>query len=109
VPDITTLSGLRISDMVTLEKCHIPGTYLMKRAVKNRRPIQVELPRPVLEALELLPLPKSAARDNQPFFFSDSTYLRTLVKAAWRTLEAVFTRSGVAKADSAPFSTHAGV
>jgi integrase len=70
----------------------------MKRAVKNHRTIQVELPRPALEALELLPLPKAAARDNRRFFFSDTTCLRTLVKAAWRTLDAAFTRSGVAGA-----------
>jgi site-specific recombinase XerD len=91
-------AGLRISDVVTLEKGHIRGIYLVKRAVKNHRPIQVELPKAVLEALELLPLPKAAARDNRRFFFSDTTCLRTLVKAAWRTLDAVFRRSGVAKA-----------
>jgi site-specific recombinase XerD len=91
-------AGLRISDVVTLERSHIRGTYLVKRAVKNHRPIQVELPRPALEALELLPIPKAAAKDNRRFFFSDTTGLRTLVKAAWRTLDAVFTRSGVPEA-----------
>jgi integrase len=72
-------AGLRISDVVTLERDHIRGSYLMKHAVKNHRPIQVELPRPALEALELLPLPIAAARDNRRFFFSDTTGLRTLV------------------------------
>jgi integrase len=88
-------AGLRISDVVTLEQSHIRGTYLMKRAVKNHRPIQVDLPHAVLEALERLPHPKAAAKDNRRFFYSDTTGLRGLVKGAWRTLDAVFKRSGV--------------
>ena len=88
-------AGLRISDVVTLERSHIRGTYLMKRAVKNHRPIQVDLPRAALEALDLLPPPKAAAQVNRRFFFSETTGLRSLVKGAWRTLNAVFKRSGV--------------
>jgi integrase len=88
-------AGLRISDVVTLERGHIRGKYLMKRAVKNRRLIQVELPQAVLEALDVLPVPIAATQNNQRFFYSDTTGLRTLVKAACRTLDAVFKRSGV--------------
>jgi integrase len=88
-------AGLRISDVVTLEKNHIKGVYIAKRTIKNHRLIQVELPRAVLEALDVLPPPKAAAKDNLRFFYSDTTGLRSLVKAAWRTLDAVFTRSGV--------------
>jgi integrase len=91
-------AGLRISDVATLERGHIRGSYLVKRAVKNHRPIQVEVPHAVLVALELLPHPKAAAQGNRRFFFSDTTGLRTIVKAAWRTLDAVFKRSGVAGA-----------
>ena len=101
-------AGLRISDVVTLQRDHIRGKYLMKRAVKNRRLIQVELPEAVLDALELLPLPKAAAKDNQRFFYSDATGLRSLVKGAWRTMAAVFTRSGVTGAHPHRFRhTHA--
>jgi integrase len=88
-------AGLRISDVVTLEKSHVKGVYLAKRTIKNHRLIQVELPRAVLEALDVLPPPKAAAKDNLRLFYSDTTGLRSLVKAAWRTLDAVFTRSGV--------------
>jgi integrase len=88
-------AGLRISDVVTLERNHVRGVYLGKRTVKNHRTIQVELPRVVLEALDVLPPPKAAAQDNLRFFYSDKTGLRSLVKAAWRTLDAVFKRSGV--------------
>jgi site-specific recombinase XerD len=91
-------AGLRISDVVTLERNHIRGRYLAKRAIKNRRVIQVEVPQAVLDALDVLPLPLAAAQSNRRFFYSDATGLRTLVKAAWRTLDAVFKRSGVAGA-----------
>jgi site-specific recombinase XerD len=88
-------AGLRISDVVTLAREHIQGQYLVKRAVKNNKLIRVELPSSVLEALEVLPLPKAAAKGNQRYFASDATGLRSLVKGAWRTMDAVFKRSGV--------------
>jgi integrase len=88
-------AGLRISDVVTLAREHIQGQYLVKRAVKNNKMIRVELPACVLQALEILPPPKAAAKDNQRFFARDTTGLRSLVKGAWRTMSAVFKRSGV--------------
>ena len=58
----------------------------------------MELPSSVLESLAHLPLPKAAAQDNKRFFSNDATGLRSLVKGAWRTMDAVFKRSGVAGA-----------
>jgi len=91
-------AGLRISDVVTLSRDHIKGTRLEKRAVKNHRLIRVELPAVVLRALEVLPHPKAAAQGNRRFFSKDSGLLRSDVKGAWRTLAAVFERSGVERA-----------
>lgn len=91
-------TGLRISDVVTLSRDHIRGTRLEKRAIKNNRWIRVELPPPVLQALELLPHPKAAAQDNRRFFAKDTANLRSLVKGAWRTLAAAFKLSGVERA-----------
>jgi site-specific recombinase XerD len=88
-------AGLRISDVVTLSREHIQGLYLVKRAVKNNKLIRVELPSAVFQALDLLPPPKAAARDNKRYFSSDTTGLRSLVKGAWRTMDAVFRRSGI--------------
>jgi len=88
-------AGLRISDVVTLSREHIQTHYLVKRAVKNNKLIRVELPSSVFQALDLLPAPKAAARDNKRYFSSDTTGLRSLVKGAWRTMDAVFKRSGV--------------
>ena len=91
-------AGLRISDVVTLSRDHLKGNRLEKRAVKNNKWIRVELPTAVLEAFDRLPPPKGAPKDNKRLFFSDATGIRTLVKAAWRTMSAVFKRSGVKKA-----------
>jgi site-specific recombinase XerD len=91
-------AGLRISDVVTLSRDHIRGTRLEKRAIKNQRMIRVELPSAVIEALEVLPLPKGAAGDNRRFFSKDTANLRSLVKGAWRTMAAVFKQAGVKQA-----------
>jgi integrase len=91
-------AGLRISDVVTLSRDHIRGTRLEKRAVKNHVMIRVELPAVVLTALDLLPQPKAAAQENRRFFSKDDAVLRSQVKGAWRTLAAVFKRSGVKRA-----------
>ena len=91
-------AGLRISDVVTLSRDHIHGTRLEKRAIKNHRMIRVELPSSVIEALEVLPLPKGAAADNRRFFSKDTANLRSLVKGAWRTMAAVFKQAGVKQA-----------
>jgi hypothetical protein len=49
----------------------------------------------VIEALEVLPLPKAAAAENRRFFSKDTANLRSLVKGAWRTMAAVFKHAGV--------------
>jgi site-specific recombinase XerD len=88
-------AGLRVSDVVTLSKDHIRGRHLVKRAVKNRRLIRVELHPEVLRALETLPHPKAAAEESRMFFAGDKASVRSLVKGAQRTLAAVFTRAAV--------------
>ena len=88
-------AGLRISDVGTASRDHIRGNRLEKRAVKNHRMIRVELPTVVLTALDMLPRPKAAAQDNRRFFSKDDANLRSVVKGLWRTLSAVFKRSGV--------------
>ena len=87
--------GLRISDVVTLSRDHVQGRYIVKRAVKNRRLIRVELHPDVVRALEKLPRPKAAAQDCRLFFSGGNASLRSLVKGAQRTLAAVFKRAKV--------------
>ena len=88
-------TGMRISDVVTLDRSHIHGDYLIKRAVKNKRWIRVKLPVEVLQALERLPQPRNAPKDCTLYFASGNASVRSLVKAAERTLAAVFRRAGV--------------
>jgi site-specific recombinase XerD len=88
-------AGLRVSDVVTLSRDHIKGSHLVKRAIKNHRLIRVKLPPEVFKALEVLPHPKAAAQDCRLYFASGNASVRSLVKGAWRTLSAVFTRAKV--------------
>lgn len=91
-------AGLRISDVVTLSREHIQGNHLVKRAVKNRRLIRVELHPDVLRALEVLPRPKAAAEGCILYFSSGNATVRSLVKGAERTLAAAFVRAKVERA-----------
>jgi integrase len=88
-------AGLRISDVITLSRDHIFGTRLEKRAIKNNWMVRVELPKSVIEALEVLPTPKTAAEQDRRYFAKDTATLRSLVKGAWRTMSAVFKQAGV--------------
>jgi site-specific recombinase XerD len=91
-------AGLRISDVETLSRDHIKGTLLVKHAVKNHRLLRVELPQPVLEALDRLPPPRGAAQDCRLFFSSGNASLRSVLKGAERAMAAVFKRSEVERA-----------
>jgi integrase/recombinase XerD len=88
-------AGLRIGDIVTLSREHIQGDYIVKRAIKNRKKLQIELQPVVRQALAALPHPKSAPADSKLYFASGTASVRSLVKGAERTLAAVFRSSGV--------------
>jgi site-specific recombinase XerD len=88
-------TGMRISDVVTLSKEHLQGGRIVKRAIKNKKMIRVDLPAAVIEALNALPHPKGAAKDSKLFFGSGTASIRSLVKGAERTLSSVFKRAGV--------------
>jgi integrase len=88
-------AGLRVSDVVTLSREHVTGNRLVKRAVKNRKWINVELPSAVVEALDRLPQPKAAPQDCRLYFASGQASVRSLVKGAQRTMAVVFERAAV--------------
>jgi integrase len=75
----------------------LPLTEGQRQSILSHLPKWVASDRFTIESV-VQPPNVAAARDNRRFFYSDTTCLRTLVKAAWRTLDAVFTRSGVAAA-----------
>jgi len=91
-------TGLRISDVVTLSRDHVSGNHLVKRAINNGRLLRIELPKEVLNALDVLPMPKAAPQDGRLYFASGTASTRSLVKGAQRTLSAVFKRAKVSRA-----------
>jgi hypothetical protein len=98
-------TGMRISDVVTLSREHIQNGRIVKRAIKNKRLIRVDLPAVVIEALNTLPHPKNAARDSKPFLASGSASVRSLVKGAERTLHPFFSIEMVAAISILPPSS----
>lgn len=95
---VMRFAGLRLSDVVTLSRDHIQGRHLVKKTVKNRKVVNIKLPETVLQALDMVPHPKGAAKDCKLFFASGNASVRSLVKGAWRTLSRVFERAGVERA-----------
>lgn len=87
-------TGMRISDVVTLSREHIQGKYIVKRAIKNKRWLKIEIAPAVRQALENLPRPAAASADSQIYFAGGGT-LRSLVKGAERLLASVFKLSKV--------------
>lgn len=87
-------TGMRISDVVTLSRDQLQDGYIVKRAIKNKRWLRIELPTVVLQALRSLPHPEAAARDSAAFFAGQGS-TRSLVKGAERLLWSVFRISGV--------------
>jgi len=92
------ISSEQVGIVQALGREHVQGSRLQKRAVKNHRMIRVELPPVVLQALDVLPPPKAAARNSTLFFASGTATLRSLVKGGERTMAAVFRLSGVGRA-----------
>lgn len=62
--------------------CSRGGTRLEKRAIKNNRMVRAELPKAVIDALEMLPPPKAAGEHDRRYFAKDTATLRSLVKGA---------------------------
>jgi integrase/recombinase XerC len=90
-------TGMRISDIVTLGRNHIHGDHIVKRAIKNKRWLRIQMPPVVRQALEALPHPTAADYDSQAFFAGQGS-LRSLVKGAERLLRSVFEKANVAGA-----------
>ncbi|MCC6591165.1 MAG: tyrosine-type recombinase/integrase [Bryobacterales bacterium] len=90
--------GLRISDVVTLDRKHIVNGMLLRQATKNKENLRLVVPDEVTTALEALPHPRGAANDCTLYFKGEAESVRSAVKGAWRTLRAVFQRAGVERA-----------
>jgi site-specific recombinase XerD len=87
-------TGMRISDVVTLSREHIQDDYIVKRAIKNKRWLRIQIPPVVRQALEVLPHPLAAPRESKAYFAGQGS-LRSLVKSAERLLWSVFQKADV--------------
>ncbi len=90
--------GLRISDVATLERERVRGGEILLYAQKNGKVVWAPAEVEVLAALAVLPLPKGATSDCQYFFWNGSGSREGQTKTVGRTLQAVFSKSGVENA-----------
>jgi site-specific recombinase XerD len=84
-------SGLRISDVVKLErtKLDMRTGRLLIRMMKTREPLYVRLPEEALTALASLPV------ESPYFFWNGRSHLSSMIRVAARTIARVLTRAGV--------------
>src|SRR6516164_5044248 len=95
--------ALRVSDVATLRRDRIQGDQILLHAVKNGATLWLPLYADVKRALECVPLPEGASAETEYFFWSGLGARDGHIKTVVRTLKAVFTKSGVAKAHAHRF------
>jgi site-specific recombinase XerD len=95
--------GLRVSDVATLAKSRVRGDQIFLHALKNGAMIWLPLYPEVKYALDCLPLPMGAAADCPYFFWTGAGSREGHIKTLDRSLQAVFTKSGVKNAHSHRF------
>ncbi len=96
-------TGLRISDVATLEKSRVRDGEIVLFTQKSGGHILLPLPYELCASLERLPMPRGAGRGNGYFFWNEVGSRRTVVGRAERTMGAVFRKSGVRHAHAHRF------
>ena len=89
--------GLRVSDVATLERARVRGGQIFLHALKNGTALWLPLYQEVKFALACLPVPRGAA-DDRYFFWTGEGTCENQINTMGRTLQAMFTKSGVAGA-----------
>jgi hypothetical protein len=79
------------------------GRARNEQAEKNGEPVRLLVPRGLVSALGVLPLPKGAAVGCRSYFWSGVGSVRALKNSGHRMLDAVFRRSAVRDAHSHRF------
>lgn len=62
-------TGLRISDVATLEKARVNDGEILVRTTKNGKPVRLPVHPELQKALDLVPVPRGADSANCPYFF----------------------------------------
>ena len=88
-------TGLRISDVATLERGRIQAGQVLLQTQKTGGTVFLPVPAELQAALDALPLPRGVAGQTRWFFWNGVTSRRAVVGIAERTLAAVFAKSKV--------------
>ena len=97
-------TGLRISDVATLERRRIRDGEILLRTAKNGKPVKLPVHPELQAALEILPHPAGADGEECAYFFwSGKGSRRAWIRDVSRTMKTVFETSGVASAHSHRF------
>jgi integrase len=88
-------TGLRISDMATLERVRVQGGQILLHTQKTGGTVFLPIPGELQDALDKLPMPRNAGPEARYFFWNGVSSKRAMVGIADRTLSAVFTKSEV--------------
>ncbi len=96
-------TGLRISNVATLERDRVNGGQILLHAQKNGGSVFLPIPVELAQALGAVPAPRGSEREPRYFFWNGITSRRAVVGIAERTLAAVFHKSGVKDAHAHRF------
>lgn len=97
-------SGLRIRDVVTLEKTRLHGDSLLLYQAKTGTPVYVPLPSFLVESLRALP---PGPKPNPRYFFWSGNGLAKSAVANWqRSFRRLFTLADIRRPDGSPKRCH---
>ena len=91
-------TALRISDVATLARDRIRAGRVYLHTLKGGKAVYLPVPEELQSALDALPVPKGTHGESRYFFWTGNGAKDSVIKAAHRTLQAVFKKSGVAGA-----------
>jgi site-specific recombinase XerD len=88
-------TALRISDVAMLGRDRLSEDRVCLYTHKNGKPVYLDIPPVLVEALRSLPTPKETCSESRHFFWSGNGTTRALVRGLTRTLARVFKISKV--------------
>ena len=97
-------TALRISDVALLERARVQKGEILLHTHKTGETVRLPIPAELEAALERIPTPRDADKENSRFYFINGTgSARTAISVVERCLRAVFKKSGVAGAHAHRF------
>jgi integrase len=88
-------TGLRISDVGTLERKRIQNGKILLYTQKTGGTVFLPIPGELQQALDALPCPRGAENPPRYFFWNGTSNIHALIVILGRTLSTVFKRAGI--------------